>query len=261
MRFWWAALVGFGLALLLPRVAHAGPATKLVEKRLDAVFNVAAAKSSPGKRQRVRKALAALFDYDAMARAMETERWAKLSPGKRAQLRKEAREALIREHEVLVATKVKHGLQIRFVDEKQSKRGRVVIAEVAPKRRGAEDLVFVVRGTRVIDFELSGMSLQRAHRSQITRHMRRHPIDKTISKLRKNNRKPVEPMPTSSVNGFFPPKRPRKRSGMSEETFVAAVFATLTVAVIANHIISRIRPATPSVTHPLLPMGKLVPSR
>jgi ABC-type transporter MlaC component len=208
------------IAFALCCTAHAASATELVKRRQEAVFAAERAAPSRQHRQRVRQALAAMFDYDAMTQAVETSRWDALPAGKRDELRKLVRELFIHWHEQLIRTKQRDDYRVVFNAERQRGASVAVAATAESSAKDAlpVDLVYVVEGSRIVDLRVTSLSLVRHTRQTIERKIGRNEVDEIMTRLRTITRAPVRPFEHS-----WQPTRPLTPDEVKLGTAVSVV--------------------------------------
>lgn len=165
--------------------ARASAAVDVVKKRQSAVLGAVGGPDGPGKRQRVRQALRAMFDYPAMARQIEDSAWARLTAADRVELRSLLWQALIHQHEVLLHEVRRDKLQLHVTGE-ATRGAHVIVTAVAERadRSISYDVGYVMDGTRVVDLRLERSSLAKMWRRQISRKLRDNELGELKTKLR-----------------------------------------------------------------------------
>lgn len=190
MRWLWVKRFLTSMAVLavvsLSIRAEAADASQFVRERQATVVAAATAPSSAMQRQQVRRALRAMFDYDAMARAVEHKRhWAKLSSADRAELHALVQEALLHQHEQLLDLVRRDELQLRVTGTNIEGSAEVISAvATTPDRATSYALAYTMGGSKVVDLAIEEVSLVRTWRTQIASQLRKHKLAELKTKLK-----------------------------------------------------------------------------
>ncbi|MBW2454104.1 MAG: ABC transporter substrate-binding protein [Deltaproteobacteria bacterium] len=160
--------------------------TDIVSKRQAAVLAASAGPSSPGRRQQVQRALREMFDYRAMARAIEAQRhWDELTAADRAELHTLLRRVLLHHHEQLLEIVRHDKLRVRVIrPPKAAPRGVVSAVATTPDTETSYALSYTVKGPKVVDLAIDGVSMVKLWRTQVSSLLRNNRLNELKDKLR-----------------------------------------------------------------------------
>lgn len=168
-------------ATVLPGVAFAGAATDTVKAKQTALFDKIRANDDAGT--------AALFDemldYDALARASLGSEWAARSDAEKAEftglLTKLVQQAYKKN-----LTKILN-YDVEYVGEESKGDVTKVKTKAKSKSDAREEpieIVFSIKGNKVVDIETEGVSLVSSYRSQFTKIIKKDGFPALIQKMK-----------------------------------------------------------------------------